>query len=382
MPFPAECPICKTVLAFPEVSPSDPVRCPSCNSRFIIDGRRVAHLSFTDYYAFLGLAPNADIAEIRKTVRTKILEHHPDHNPNDPKAADRLREVIQAKELLTDSEKRRIYDGVYSAKALPRWSQPRPLGIQMPSETRRRPDYYQTERRRDSRYEQILTQARNRSTRAPNENIDHLIEEIESIFASRGIDVNLRRGRVSPQEIRRATWGLRGAVFLGAACFIFGLFRGTLPGAVLLSITGMVIGWILGSSASSLVALAFLAGRVLLVGFFIGALTVAFTGSIPIFGRYLGTIAGLTLSGLAGTAILGLFRLGAGALSGRRHASLRYEIVREGTLGAWLGGLIALGVIYASTQGADTIALPWFALFSFYLLLDSYLFSRPWLVLY
>ena len=70
MSVPAPCPVCSTVLSFPEMEwTPDPVRCPVCNSRFMIEGRRVAHLSFTDYYAFLGVAPDVPDDELRKVIR-------------------------------------------------------------------------------------------------------------------------------------------------------------------------------------------------------------------------------------------------------------------------------------------------------------------------
>jgi hypothetical protein len=376
MPFPAECPICKTVLGFPPAPTSDPVKCPVCDSRFIIEGRKIAHLSYGDYYALLGIQPEADDAEIKKAVRVKVLEHHPDRNPGDPSAADRLREVIQAKELLTDPEKRRIYDGVYNAKALPRWTTVREEAFRQ-AEKVRAPQYRPAPGTRDSRYEEMVSEARRRSKRASEENIDHLIIEIEQILGSRGG----YRGSEA-QTLRSMAWGARGAVFMGLAFFLIGVSRGSFPGALVLSVLGGIIGWILGSNANALVGLVFLGGRILFAGFFLGVMISAYR--MPSDRILFEPFITLTLSAIAGMAILGLYSLGVGAFSGNRRSSLRFDAVRNGTLGAWLGGLGWMFAVYLAPSGGkyETVVLAWFILFSLYLLLDINLFSRPIIVLY
>lgn len=63
-----------------------------------------------DYYAVLGVSPTALESEIKKVYRKLAQKHHPDSNPNDPKAEERFKEISQAYEVLKDKEKRKKYD--------------------------------------------------------------------------------------------------------------------------------------------------------------------------------------------------------------------------------------------------------------------------------
>lgn len=63
----------------------------------------------TDYYALLGVARDADADEIKRSYRKLARELHPDVNP-DPTAVDRFKEVTAAYEVLSDPEKRQMYD--------------------------------------------------------------------------------------------------------------------------------------------------------------------------------------------------------------------------------------------------------------------------------
>ena len=62
------------------------------------------------YYEILGVESNATVEEIRKAFRKKIREFHPDLNPSAAKAQKRSRELNIAMEVLTDPEKRELYD--------------------------------------------------------------------------------------------------------------------------------------------------------------------------------------------------------------------------------------------------------------------------------
>ncbi|HEU4368633.1 MAG TPA: DnaJ domain-containing protein [Methylomirabilota bacterium] len=63
-----------------------------------------------DYYAALGVAPDASEDEIRRTYRRLALEWHPDRNPGDPRAEERFKEISEAYAVLMDAAKRRAYD--------------------------------------------------------------------------------------------------------------------------------------------------------------------------------------------------------------------------------------------------------------------------------
>jgi len=62
-----------------------------------------------DYYADLGVAPNASQDEIKRAYRRLARELHPDTNP-DPVATERFKEIALAYEILSDPERRQRYD--------------------------------------------------------------------------------------------------------------------------------------------------------------------------------------------------------------------------------------------------------------------------------
>ena len=63
----------------------------------------------TDYYGVLGLAPGSSDTEIKRAYRRLARELHPDVNP-DPATQDRFKEVSTAYAVLSDPEKRQMYD--------------------------------------------------------------------------------------------------------------------------------------------------------------------------------------------------------------------------------------------------------------------------------
>ena len=63
-----------------------------------------------ELYGVLGVERNAEDEEIRRVYRRLARESHPDVNPNDPKAEERFKEVSFAYEILSDPEKRTLYD--------------------------------------------------------------------------------------------------------------------------------------------------------------------------------------------------------------------------------------------------------------------------------
>ena len=63
-----------------------------------------------NYYAALGLGPEATEEEIRRTYRRLALECHPDRNPGNPRAEERFKEISEAYAVLMDPAKRGAYD--------------------------------------------------------------------------------------------------------------------------------------------------------------------------------------------------------------------------------------------------------------------------------
>mmetsp|Transcript_10396 Transcript_10396/g.16972 ORF Transcript_10396/g.16972 Transcript_10396/m.16972 type:complete len:416 (+) Transcript_10396:166-1413(+) len=61
------------------------------------------------YYKALNIEPTAGEDEIKKAYRKRAMQLHPDKNPS-PEAAEQFKEISTAYEVLSDSEKRRIYD--------------------------------------------------------------------------------------------------------------------------------------------------------------------------------------------------------------------------------------------------------------------------------
>lgn len=63
-----------------------------------------------DYYRVLGINRTASVAEIQKAYREMARKHHPDMNPDDKKAKERFQAVQRAYEVLSDPQKRELYD--------------------------------------------------------------------------------------------------------------------------------------------------------------------------------------------------------------------------------------------------------------------------------
>jgi molecular chaperone DnaJ len=67
-------------------------------------------MSKQDYYKVLDLPRNAGEADIRKSYRRLAMRHHPDRNPGDKDAEEKFKEAKEAYEILSDAQKRALYD--------------------------------------------------------------------------------------------------------------------------------------------------------------------------------------------------------------------------------------------------------------------------------
>src|SRR5688572_33044202 len=63
-----------------------------------------------DYYDILGVQKNASEEEIKKAYRGLAMKYHPDRNPGDDEAATKFKEAAEAYAVLSDADKRQVYD--------------------------------------------------------------------------------------------------------------------------------------------------------------------------------------------------------------------------------------------------------------------------------
>lgn len=63
-----------------------------------------------DYYGVLGVSRGASAEDIKRAYRKMAMTHHPDRNPGDKEAEKKFKQCAEAYEVLSDVEKRRMYD--------------------------------------------------------------------------------------------------------------------------------------------------------------------------------------------------------------------------------------------------------------------------------
>ena len=65
-----------------------------------------------DYYDTLGVSPQASDEDIKKAYRRLVFQYHPDRNPGNTEAEEKIREINAAYEVIGDPETRRTYERI------------------------------------------------------------------------------------------------------------------------------------------------------------------------------------------------------------------------------------------------------------------------------
>lgn len=76
-------------------------------------------MAYKDYYDILGVPRSASDADIKSAYRRLAKKFHPDKNQGDDSAAERFKEIGEAYAVLSDTEKRKLYDQYGHAGTIP-----------------------------------------------------------------------------------------------------------------------------------------------------------------------------------------------------------------------------------------------------------------------
>ena len=71
-------------------------------------------MNYKDYYKILGVPKNASQKDIKKAYRKLAATYHPDKNPDNKEAEEKFKEINEANEVLSNTEKREKYEALGS----------------------------------------------------------------------------------------------------------------------------------------------------------------------------------------------------------------------------------------------------------------------------
>jgi curved DNA-binding protein len=72
-------------------------------------------MDYKDYYKILGVEKNAAPDDIKRAYRKLAKQYHPDKNPGDKQSEEKFKEINEANEVLSDTEKKARYDQISSS---------------------------------------------------------------------------------------------------------------------------------------------------------------------------------------------------------------------------------------------------------------------------
>jgi curved DNA-binding protein len=85
-------------------------------------------MAHKDFYQILGVDKKATPDQIKKAYRKLAVRYHPDNNKNEKGAEDKFKEANEANSVLSDPEKRKLYDKFGEHWEHPQYSEPAPEG--------------------------------------------------------------------------------------------------------------------------------------------------------------------------------------------------------------------------------------------------------------
>lgn len=120
-----------------------------------------------DYYQILGISRQSDIPEIKKAYKTLAFKYHPDRNPDNPVAEEKIKQINEAYAVLSDPYKKASHDLLlnYSEQKQQAYSKPPPRSYNRPPRPKEESSVY-------DRYGKYIWNERPKYHEAPAYKID------------------------------------------------------------------------------------------------------------------------------------------------------------------------------------------------------------------